>query len=192
MFQCYSRETFEGFSRGEESRMAVAPVESIWTSPIITAIIATGLVAAVASWCVDLVKTWWGRKKAARYGAMRCAAELERYAVDCWHEFIMGQGEFQLHQDITHSSLPAAPEFPNDIDWKALGLANDVLSFSNVTKVSESLADYSHVWERNAFDYHAAAKERGLEALKLAGRLRSRAGLQSPTGLDRVWKELGE
>ena len=174
--------------------MTATPVDtSIWTSKdIITAIVATGLLSAVASWLVDLAKSWWSNRKAARYGAMRCAAELERYAVDCWHEFIMGQGEFQQHKNISGGSLPAAPAFPNDIDWKALEpeLANDVLSFSNITKVSESLANYSHVWEQNPFDYHAANKERGLEALKLAGRLRNVYDLQSPSGLDRAWKEL--
>ncbi|AZO34223.1 MAG: hypothetical protein EOS76_01275 [Mesorhizobium sp.] len=175
--------------------MVATPVESIWTSKdIVTAIVATGLVTAAASWCVDLFKTWWSKRNAARYGAMRCATELERYAVDCWHVFIMGHGEFQMHQDITNGSLPPAPDFPNDVDWKALApqLANDVLSFSNITKISESLANYAHVWERNPFDYHATAKERGLEALKLAGRLRSAYDLRSPSGLDRAWKELQE
>lgn len=66
--------------------MVATPVDSIWTSKdIVTAVVATGLVTAAASWCVDLIKTWWSKRNIARYLAMRCATELERYAVDCWH-----------------------------------------------------------------------------------------------------------
>lgn len=108
--------------------MAATTVDSIWTSPIMTAIIATGLVSAVASWGVDFIKILYGGKKAARYGAMRCATELERYALGCWHEFIMGQGEFRQHQNIS-GRLPPAPEFPQDVDWKALALIWPTMCF---------------------------------------------------------------
>ncbi|MEP9372567.1 hypothetical protein [Mesorhizobium sp. KR1-2] len=167
-------------------------VASIWTTKeIITAVIATGIVSAVASWVVDLIKSWYGRKKAAQYGAMRSAVALERYAVSCWHIFIMGEGEFERHRDVTSVRLPPAPDLPADVDWKAIdaSLADDILSFSNSSNVSEALAEFSEVWEQNPFDFHDAAKERGLEALKLAGRIRKHYRMKSHNDFDRLWKD---
>jgi hypothetical protein len=173
----------------------VAAIATIWTSKeVIGAVIATGILSAVASWFLDGVKSWYGTKKAARYGAMRSAVALERYAIDCWHLFIMGKGEYERHKDMTPMPLPVAPTLAEDINWKAVDatIADDVLSFSNVTAVSESLANYAEVIERNPYDFHEAARERGYEALKLAGRIRSVYGMRSQKEFDRIWKDFAE
>lgn len=164
----------------------------VWSGKdIILAVIATGIVSAIASWVVELVKSWHGKKLAAQYGAIRSAVALERYAVDCWHIFIMGNGEFERSRSMSSTSLPSSPVLPLDIDWKAIdpAIADAVLSFSNATGVSEALADYSDVWEHNPYDYHSAAKERGLEALKLAGRIRSHYRMKAHRDFDRLWKD---
>lgn len=106
----------------------------------------------------------------------------------------MGKGEFQYSERVSSTRLPSPPEIPIDVDWKALSssIADEVLSFSNVTKISESYANYASVWEQNPFDYHTAAKERGLEALRLAARIRLAHGLKSVAGLYPIVKELAE
>lgn len=193
--QTLSARVFAGAGLGRigeaEGSISMEETNSIWTTKeIVGAILATGIVSAIANWGTGLVKGWYGQRQAFRYGAMRSAVALERYAVECWHMLIMGDGEFERHREISSRHLPAIPDLPGDIDWKSLdgALADDILSFSNITRVSESLANYAEAWEQNPYDYHSAAKERGLAALKLAGRIRKVSGMKSHDGFDRLWE----
>lgn len=171
----------------------MASGESIWTTKeIILAVVATGIVSAMASWVVDLVKSKYARWKAAGYAAMRTAVALERYAVDCWDIFSMAQGEYDRHRDISPQPLPGPPSYPGDIDWKSLdpSIADEILSFANGSRVAQTQVEYARMWEDNPFDFQDAAKDRGWRALTLAGRIRKRYHLTSACDLDRLWKEL--
>lgn len=168
----------------------------VWTSKDVwTLVVATGVFSAAASFALssigDGIKRWRTGKTLARYTAMRCAVVLEQYATECWDTFAMANGEYDLHHDMTPQALPKAPVFPSDLDWKAISqdLSDEVLSFSNASSVSQTLAKYSEFWERNPFDFHSAAKERGYEALKLGGRLRNAHNLRPVRGIDRIWKD---
>ena len=109
-----------------------AASEAVWTSKdIILAIIATGLVSALAGWAADFVKERWSEKRSARYAAMRCAVAFEHYAADCWNNANMSEGHYSMIQEAYSKSLPPAPAIPEDIDWRPVDpiLADAVLSF---------------------------------------------------------------
>ena len=171
----------------------MAASDSIWTTKeIVFAVIATGIVSAVASWVVDLIKSKYARHKAALYAAMRSAVALERYAVDCWDIFSMAEGEYDRHRDVSPQPLPDAPSYPDDVDWKSLdpSVADEILSFANGSRIAQSQAEYARMWENNPFDFQDAAKNRGWRALTLAGKVRHRYHLGPSRDLDRLWKDL--
>jgi hypothetical protein len=170
--------------------------DAVWTSKEVwPLIVATGVFSSFATFIfagfADAFKARWNRKKAAHYAAIRCAVSLERYATDCWDIFFMSKGEFDYHRDITPQPLPAAPAFPDDVDWTSIdqALADDILSFANGSSIAESLVNYAKLWESNPFEFQEAARDRGLRALKLAARARKRYQMASPDDLDRLWKD---
>lgn len=167
-----------------------------WTSrEILGLIVATGVFSSFATFLFsgfsDALKDFLRRKRSARYAGLRCAIILERYAVDCWDIFVMSEGEYDRHRDVSPQPLPNAPVYPDDIDWNALdqSLAIEVLSFHNGSSIAQSQAEYARLWESNPFEFQTAAKERGLRALTLAGRLRERYKLGNSNELDRLWKD---
>lgn len=169
----------------------MAAEDSIWTSKdILGAIVATGLISAAASWVVDLIRSAYARRKAARYGAMRCAVALENFAADCWHITNMAEGHFSVAEDAYSDDLPSAPILPEDIDWKSLDstLSDRILSFVTSIKLASSEAAYSRAFEGNPFDFDGSAKSLGLQAVELANTLRTAYGMMRSPEYERMKK----
>jgi len=167
-----------------------------WTSrEILGLIVATGVFSSFATFVfsgfADAVKDRLRRTRAARYAGIRCAVILEKYAVDCWDTLMMSEGEFDTTRDMSPQPLPSPPSFPEDIDWSTLdpSLAVEVLSFTNGSSIAQSHVEYARMWENNPFEFQGAARDRGLRALTLAGRLRKRYELDPSNELDRLWKD---
>ena len=171
-----------------------AASEAVWTSKdIILAIIATGLISALAGWAADFVKERWSEKRSARYAAMRCAVAFEHYAADCWNNANMSEGHYSMVQEAYSKSLPPAPAIPEDIDWRPVDpiLADAVLSFMTSSRIAESEADYARTFEGNPFDFDEATKMLGRRALEIASKLRSRYGMRPSAEYEKMYKRLG-
>ncbi|QGX80690.1 hypothetical protein EB234_30760 [Mesorhizobium japonicum R7A] len=168
-------------------------VEAVWTSKeIILAIIATGLISALAGWVADFVKERWSEKRSARYAAMRCAIAFESYAADCWNNANMSEGHFHMAEEAYSESLPPAPVIPEDIDWRSVDpiLADAVLSFMTSSKIAESEAAYARVYEGNPFDFDDATRMLGRRALEISSKLRSRYGMRPSAEYEKMHKRL--
>ncbi|MHC1547797.1 hypothetical protein [Phyllobacterium sp. K27] len=167
--------------------------QNIWnTKEIILAVVATGIISAVFSALVEFLKAYFKRRGDARYGAMRAAVALEKFAVDCWDALNTADGEARENLETSVINLPKAPLLPDDIDWRSLdlGIADEIMSFVNQNGMAASLAQYARVFERNPYDFHEAVKERGLAALSLAKRVRQSVKIKGRNDFDRIWNDL--
>lgn len=144
----------------------------------------SGLVSAVVGvsvpWIRDAITEKKRMKREARYAAIRIAVELERYSQDCWALIQRMDGETERAVTPVNPSLPDLPNFPPDIEWKALkqDLAAEVLSFSNGVRRASHAAEYSRAFESNPYDYEVQANVLGADAYRIAMHVREKYQLQ--------------
>jgi hypothetical protein len=87
--------------------------------PIISAI-SSFLAVLVGTALVPSVRSYFSRRQAARYLAIRVVCTLDKYVYDCaMVASDMGQ---ENYQGVTESqvSAPPTPSYPSDLDWHSI------------------------------------------------------------------------
>lgn len=153
-----------------------------------------GLIGVVVGSLLTVVKEWWfherKNKKDAQYLVIVVSASLERYALGCM-EVVLDQGlcDGQYDEDGCRAPQTSTPIFDTKdfaVDWKSLPAAlmyrimdlpfKAEIANQAIADAFEYLAgppDYEEGFEERQFQY----ADLGLEALALAGQLRSHVGL---------------
>lgn len=128
---------------------------------------------------------------------MRLAVSLEAYASSCL-DFIYKNSNAQRHPDEQYPdwdvSLPDVSPYPDDTDgWKALDrrLAGECLNLRNKVHESQGLINSTIEYTPDDLEYELdrQAAKRGLEAWRLAARLRTQHGVEPA---DTEWDVAGE
>jgi hypothetical protein len=151
-------------------------------------VLASSVVATIISLTITVLRDWYARKRSASYSAIRVATTLERFVHDCMiaisdHEVAIAakgaMGEPGL-------ALPKLPEYPDDVDWKALPLrlCERALTLPNQIELeARGLIEAS--WKFVGHDDYETALAQtatcGMVAAQLAAELRTECGL-SPLG----------
>jgi hypothetical protein len=161
----------------------------------------------LASWVKDWLECRRLRNQQATYLAVRVICMLGEYTDKCVKVVqddgtIMGQAAERDNQGFEHYipqvALPPAPDFPDDMDWKALdgNLMYRILAFPNLVRstneginfVANEVAsppDYDELFEAR-WDGYANL---GLKAVELVRLLRNKYGLpeDSPNEWNPDW-----
>jgi hypothetical protein len=169
-----------------------------------------GFVGVALGLFVSWIKDWLERKKLrnqqATYLAVRVICILDEYTDGCVKVVqddgtIMGQAAERDDNGFEHYvpqvSVPAAPKFPDDVDWKSLdsSLMYQILAFPNLVRSTNDSIDHA---SDNAFppDYDELFEARwegyaslGLKAIELAGLLRAKYDLpkENPSEWNPDW-----
>ncbi len=161
------------------------------TKEIVGAIIATGLLSAFARELFDWLRSRRTKKQETRYIAMRAAIALEEFAEACASLCNEMEASQQVYGDVKASSLPPAPIYPDDVNWRLIDneMADELLSFLNGISTKQREANYGANFESNPWELHTAAEGLGGIAWRLAKKLRERYGLTSRSYLDRIYPE---
>lgn len=155
-----------------------------------------GLIGVIIGGLLTLARDTWSeartRRRHARYLAIRVVIALDRYVESCAavatdDGLSQGQRNQQGYLE-PQVSLPPAPTFPPDLDWKSIDheLTYRLLSLPNDADAANRMIGFS--WE-NAFppDFEEAFEERqyqyaklGLATFKLTQELRQTYDIGAP------------
>lgn len=149
-----------------------------------TTILLTAVLTAAGTQGTIWLKDRWYQSRDAKFSALYAALFLEQYATDC----SKGLSDIQHHEEYygglgSHNiSLPPLPPFPNEIDWKSTGikLTEATFAFRVAVEAMNSKINFLHAFDPpDGGDYEVEKQliELGLQALKVAGRLRKSAKL---------------
>lgn len=137
----------------------------------------------------DIWRHFAGQKRTARYLAIRVVCVLDQYVEKCV-EVVLDDGLCYGQRDqngylAPQVSLPPAPEFPDDLDWKTIdhALAYEILSIPNEIAAAEGAISFA--WDvASPPDFDEAFEERvlryasiGLKAHGITALLRKRYDL---------------
>jgi hypothetical protein len=154
--------------------------DAIWTSQqIVGAVIATGLVSGGFREALDWLKGARRKRRELDYLSVSVAASLEAFAIECDDLHQGMEAYYENYKAVGSISIPAAPEFPKDCDWRLVEvtLLNELLTFGNRVRETQAKANFTHHFEGDVWSHASAVKELGERAAGLAERLRSAAGL---------------
>ena len=170
--------------------------EALWTTKeIITLVVGTGAISAVASsilsWVGDLVRSVSRSKRDRTYLCMRIASILDAYAIKCAELIDASEAHYGQTRIPPNLNLPEPPAYPEDVEWRSLNqeTAYQLMSFLNEYEARAAGARYAEQFEGNPFDFEDAARSTGKKAYELANVLRSVANLTVPD-LDRALSSL--
>ena len=149
-------------------------------------IVGAGVGAAVVQVLVPLWRDRHQRKAQAAYMAMRLAITLEAYTSACLELIYSNENAEHPPEDRFPNwdvGLPTLPHYPDDAEgWKAIDrrLAGDCLNFRNKIRESQSYISSVINWSEEDLEYEIDIQpgKRGLEAWRLALRLRAKHGLE--------------
>jgi len=149
----------------------------------------------LASWVKDWLERRRLRNQQATYLAVRVVCILDEYTDNCVKVVqddgtVMGQPAERDDEGFGHYipqvPFPVAPNFPDDVDWKALdgNLMYQILAFPNLVRSTNdginfvaneiaSAPDYDELFEARKDGY----ANLGLRAIKLVDLLRKKYGL---------------
>lgn len=166
-----------------------------------------GFIGVVLGLSVSWIKDWFQhrrlRTEQGTYLAVRVICILDEYTDSCIKVVqddgtVMGQAAERDEEGFGHYipqvQLPAAPNFPDDLDWKSIdsNLMYQILAFPNAVRstndsirfVANEVAsppDYDELFEARWEGY----ANLGLEAIELVELLRGRYGL--PKKISNKW-----
>ena len=168
-----------------------AVLGSSWGT-VTTIVLSTSFITTVLTVGVGWGKDWLNSKRVARYLALRMASLLEAFAHECWKYIDDNQRYYEsgLVSQLK-VGLPQLPRYPDDPEaWKSLRLplSEALLAFVNAVAIDrldlelweELIEDGDESMISDATDYtDKSCKERGIEALELAGKLRKAYGFSA-------------
>ena len=149
----------------------------------------------LVSWIKDSLQRRRLRNEHATYLAVRVICILDEYTDKCVkvaqdNGTVMGQAaerdENGFEYYIPQVPLPAAPSFPDDVDWKSLdsNLMYRILAFPNLVRSTNDSIDFVAQEIASPPDYDELFEARwdgyanlGLKAIELIGLLRAKYGL---------------
>ncbi|WP_141507401.1 hypothetical protein [Rhizobium sp. H4] len=152
----------------------------IWTSKdIITAVIATGLVAAAFREFIELAKVSWRKQSEVRYLCVSAAVALEAFALECQELKERMEAAYDQDRVVGSISVPAPPKLPADCNWRLIDitLMNELLSFENTVRKSQIDADFEAHFQGNTWSHTAEVAVLMEKATALASQLRKNVGL---------------
>ncbi|MGB0921378.1 MAG: hypothetical protein ACPG1C_08665 [Alphaproteobacteria bacterium] len=157
------------------------------------------IVGSLIPWFKDTLENRRSRKEFATYLAVRVICLLDEFAENCV-DVVQDDGTAEGRPARTTESgecycvpqvpLPIVPNFPEDLDWRSIetGLMYRILSLPDAVRrcdryISASSEhayppDYEEVFEARQLGY----AQLGLEALEIAGCLRTSYGLPKEVG----------
>jgi hypothetical protein len=163
--------------------------------PIISAI--SGFLAVlVGTAVIPSIRSYFSRRQAARYLAIRVVCTLDKYVDDCAMVATDWGRENQEGASEPQVSAPPVPSYPNDLDWHSIdySLMYKILSLPTiaekvlgiVSNASEHAypPDYREYFEARNFQYATL----GLKAFEVTVKLREKYRIpdQDPTEWDPV------
>lgn len=148
-------------------------------------ILGTALVTAAATQGAIWSKEKWVAGTEGRFSALYAALFFEEYAGACstrlgeYEAFISSDG----HAGVDHGALPELPNFPNEIEWRRVGIRLTEEAHAYRVKhqaASGKIADLYDFDPPDGGDHELIMQliGQGLEALALAGRIRKAGRLQ--------------
>ncbi|TAY69316.1 hypothetical protein [Rhizobium leguminosarum] len=152
----------------------------IWTSKdIITAVIATGLVAAAFREFIELVKVRWRKQSEVQYLCVSAAVALEAFALECRELKEMMEAAYHQRGAVGSISVPSPPKLPPDCNWRLIDitLMNELLSFENMVRKAQIDADFAAHFEGNTWAHASEVAALMEKAKALASQLRTNVGL---------------
>jgi len=103
--------------------------------------LASGLLGAGLTQCLVWIREALTSRRSRHYSALRLALVCEHYALDCASDIELRTGDDPEGDSILPSGmkLPALPEFPDDVDFRALpaALVEPVFSLAVEVRFSE-------------------------------------------------------
>lgn len=154
------------------------------TLPFLT-ILATAVATAGAAQVAILAKDHWLQSREGKFSSLYAALFFEQYAADC--SYVLGEKDSFIssegHAGTDSGALPPLPEFPEEIDWRRVGirLTEDAFAFRVARDSAQSMINYLYEFDPpdgGDFEMQVETAAKGIMALDLARRIRDTARLR--------------
>lgn len=153
----------------------------------------SSVLAAALTQVFAIARDWWTKGTSAKFGALHLAIALEAYADEC--STLLSDSEAYDASD-GHGGRPRGrlsdlPPYPEEIDWKALGLRLTTAALTFRVAIGAANAKVAGAFEygddeEGVLEVRGAAARLGLKAVALAKDLRASHGIE-PQELDPEW-----
>jgi hypothetical protein len=118
----------------------LTPLGVLLTSSVVASLVTTGV-----GWARDNFKT----KRDDKFAALYLALTLEAYAAEC--ASFLGDAETWISSNEAagqaHGNLPELPPWPEDMDWKALGIDDTTSALTFAATVASTRSHISGWYE---------------------------------------------
>lgn len=153
----------------------------------------SSVLAAALTQVFSIARDWWMKGHSAKFGALHLAIALEAYADEC--STLLSDSEAYEASDGSggrpRGRLSDLPPYPDEIDWKALGLRLTTAALTFRVAIGTANAKVAGAFEYGDDDdgvqeVREAAARLGSKAATLAKDIRASHGIE-PQELDAEW-----
>lgn len=145
---------------------------------------ATSITTAAAAQIAVILKDRWVQGREGKFSVLHAALFFEEYARQC-SRTLAEQDAYDAssgHNGIDHKAIPSFPKFPDDIEWRKIGIRLTQRAFALSVAVESANAQISDDYRYDppdGGDYTVMVKcvDLGLECLRLSDDLRQSAKL---------------